>query len=44
MGLRDVIAHGYFHIDAEVVFDTLRNNIHPLLKTVKLMIDERESQ
>jgi uncharacterized protein with HEPN domain len=40
MGLRDVIAHGYFHIDAEVVFDTLRNNVHPLLDTVKLMIAE----
>ncbi len=37
MGMRDIIAHGYFHIDAAVVFDTLQNNIHPLLKTIKQM-------
>jgi uncharacterized protein with HEPN domain len=42
MGLRDIIAHGYFHIDAEVVFDTLRNNVHPLLTTIKQMIAEME--
>jgi uncharacterized protein with HEPN domain len=38
MGLRDIIAHGYFHIDAQVVFDTLRNNVHPLLDTIRQMI------
>lgn len=38
MGFRDVIAHGYFHIDAAVVFDTLQNNVQPLLDIIKQMI------
>ena len=44
MGFRDFIAHAYFHIDAAVVFDTLRNNIHPLLSTVQKMIVDLEGQ
>lgn len=40
MGLRDIIAHGYFHIDAVVVFDTLRVNVPPLLATIKQMITD----
>jgi uncharacterized protein with HEPN domain len=43
MGLRDVIAHGYFHVDASVVFDTLRNNVHPMLATVKQMISDLDA-
>jgi uncharacterized protein with HEPN domain len=43
MGFRDIIAHGYFHIDAAVVFDTLQNNVRPLLDTVKQMISEIET-
>ncbi len=44
MGMRDFIAHGYFHIDAEVVLDTLRNKVPPLLETVKQMIADFKEQ
>jgi len=35
MKMRDIIAHHYFEIDAEVVFSTLRHDIQPLLETIK---------
>ena len=35
MGMRNRIAHGYFEIDVDVIFDTLKNDIPPLLETVK---------
>lgn len=35
MGMRDRLAHGYFEIDADVIFDTLRNDITPLLSVIK---------
>ena len=44
MGFRDFIAHAYFHIDASVVFDTIQNNIHPLLKTIQQIIADLEKQ
>jgi uncharacterized protein with HEPN domain len=37
MEMRDKIAHGYFEIDIDVIFDTLKNDIPPLLKVVKQM-------
>ncbi|MDR0907118.1 MAG: DUF86 domain-containing protein [Rikenellaceae bacterium] len=43
MGFRDVIAHAYFHIDAAVVFDTLRNNVRPLLATIQQIIADIEN-
>lgn len=30
MGMKDHIAHGYFQIDAEFVFDTVSNDLKPL--------------
>jgi len=36
-GMRDRIAHGYFEIDVDVVFDTLKNDIPPLLAVIKQM-------
>ena len=36
-GMRNRIAHGYFEIDADVVFDTLKNSIPPLLTVIKQM-------
>ncbi|MDR0438098.1 MAG: DUF86 domain-containing protein [Bacteroidales bacterium] len=36
-GMRNRIAHGYFEIDADVVFDTLKNDIPPLLAVIKQM-------
>ena len=37
MGMRDKIAHGYFEIDIDVIFDTLENDIPPLLEVIKQM-------
>jgi uncharacterized protein with HEPN domain len=40
MGMRDKIAHGYFEIDIDVIFDTLRKDIPPLLDVIKQMKEE----
>jgi len=37
MGMRDRIAHGYFEIDIDIVFDALKNDIPPLLEVIKQM-------
>jgi uncharacterized protein with HEPN domain len=37
MGMRDRMAHGYFEIDTDVVFDALKNDIPPLFKVIKKM-------
>ncbi|MDR2907283.1 MAG: DUF86 domain-containing protein [Bacteroidales bacterium] len=44
MGLRDFIAHAYFRIDAVVVFDTLKNNVCPLLLTIQQMIADLSTE
>lgn len=44
MGMRDHIAHGYFDIDAEVVFQTIKNNISPLLDAVHFFISYLENK
>ena len=33
--MRDRIAHGYFEIDTDIVFDVLKNNMPPLLVAIK---------
>lgn len=40
MGLRDIIVHHYFDIDADEIFKTLRNDIPPLSKTIKQIIND----
>ena len=35
MGMRDRIAHGYFEIDIDIVFDAVKNDIPPLLEVIK---------
>lgn len=39
MGMRDHIAHGYFNIDAELVFQTVKRNLSPLLDAVRYFIE-----
>jgi len=36
--MRDIIAHHYFEIDAEIVFKTLQDDIQPLLLTIRQII------
>jgi len=40
MGMRDIITHHYFDLDAEIVFDVCENHIEYLAKTVtKILVD-----
>lgn len=40
MGMRNQIAHGYFNIDAEIVFDTVKNDLEPLLQATLFFISK----
>jgi uncharacterized protein with HEPN domain len=44
MRMRDVIAHHYFELDVYVVFDTLQNDVRPLLQTATQMIKDLAKQ
>jgi len=35
IGMRDRITHGYFEIDIDIIFDTLKNDVLPLLDVIK---------
>lgn len=39
-GMRNHIAHGYFNIDAGIVFDVVKNNLLDLKKAVTFFLDE----
>ena len=43
MGIRDIIAHHYFELDAEVVFDVVKNELPNLLQTIRRMINDLEA-
>ena len=38
MGIRDHIAHGYFDINADLIFDVIKNNIEPLRDAIEFFI------
>jgi uncharacterized protein with HEPN domain len=40
MGLRDIIAHHYFDVDAGEIFTVLRSDIPPLLSTIRKMVQD----
>ena len=40
MGARDVLAHGYFQVNAEQLFAICRDDIPELIETVKTMMQE----
>ena len=40
MGLRDIIAHHYFDLDAEIVFDVVKNNIPEMNVVIKRIITD----
>lgn len=35
MGMRDIIAHHYFDVDADVVYQVIRDDLNPLLDAIK---------
>ena len=36
-GMRDIIAHHYFSVDAAVIFSVLKIDVHPLLEVIRQM-------
>jgi len=40
MGMRDVIAHHYFDVDAEIVYGVIAKEIGPLKEAIKYFKDE----
>ncbi|MDE7377066.1 MAG: DUF86 domain-containing protein [Muribaculaceae bacterium] len=39
IGMRNHIAHGYFELDADLIFEAVKNDIPPLLNTIHKCID-----
>lgn len=39
-GMRDIISHHYFDVDAEVIFDVCQNHIDDLTKTINQIIKD----
>ena len=37
--MRDYIAHGYFDIDADIIFDVVKNDLRPLADAVDYLIE-----
>lgn len=42
-GLRDIISHQYFDVNAEAIFDVCQNRIPELAKVIKLIIQNSNS-
>ena len=40
MGVRDVIAHHYFEVDPDAVFDIIKNDLDPLKKAVDFFMEQ----
>ncbi len=40
MGIRDIIAHHYFDLDGEIVFNVVKENLPEMLECIKKIIDE----
>lgn len=38
MGIRDIIAHHYFDLDAEIVYNVVKSNLPEMLVVVEEMI------
>jgi len=42
MGVRDVLEHGYFQVNAEQLFNICKNDILALIETIKTIIKDVE--
>jgi uncharacterized protein with HEPN domain len=40
-GFRDIVAHGYFGVNEETVWDIVENEIPTLLTTIRMMLEEK---
>lgn len=43
-GMRDIITHHYFDLDAEAVYDVCQNDIKPLLNAINRIITDVEKE
>lgn len=43
-GMRNKLVHDYFGVDLDAVSDTIRRDLHPLLKTVESAIQDLENK
>lgn len=41
IGIRNHIAHGYFDIDGDIVFDVVKNNLDTLLSAIEYFINPK---
>lgn len=41
-GMRDIISHHYFDIDAEVIYDVCANKLAPLANTIRKILQDIE--
>ena len=39
-GLRDIISHQYFDVNAEAIFDVCKEKLPDLIRVVKMMLDK----
>ena len=44
MGMRDIIVHHYFEIDADVIFATVRESVPELLSIISLIKKDIEAE
>ena len=44
MGMRDIISHHYFDLDAEIVFDVCQNKLISLKSIIEKMLNDISSQ
>ena len=42
IGIRNHIAHGYFDIDGDIVFDVVKNNLEELLAAIEYFLSKHE--
>ena len=42
MGMRNHIAHGYFDIDADIIFDVVKNHLSSLDDAVRFLVIQME--
>ncbi|MHB8578283.1 MAG: HepT-like ribonuclease domain-containing protein [Ignavibacteriaceae bacterium] len=42
IGMRNRLIHGYFEVDIELIWNTIRNDLPPLMKSLKEILDNNK--
>ncbi|MHB8336620.1 MAG: HepT-like ribonuclease domain-containing protein [Ignavibacteriaceae bacterium] len=42
IGMRNRLIHGYFEVDIELIWNTIRNDLPPLMKSLKKILDNNK--